>query len=146
MGWIIMPCERLSHWLSITYGFDIGMHSTHFSEEVIWRFHVWTFVAVFIIIGIPILYWYKYHFRATMKVKRMRHDNSKYNKHKAKPKSTKEMSSSKGRGKSFSFGKDNLLNNNHPITQQLVKGLINLEIKVHHQNGNTFPFLKNKRG
>merc|ERR1712228_278836 len=119
LWWIIMPCERLSHWLSITYGFDLGFHSTTFSEEVIWRFHVWTFVALFIILGIPIIYWYKYHFKTTMKMKR-NESNDKNNKTKSK-------------------SKERL-----PITQQLVKGLVNLEIMVHH-NGNTFPLLKTQK-
>merc|ERR1719229_566804 len=62
LWWIIMPCERLSHWFSVNYHFDIGMHSTTFSEEVIWRFHIWTLVAVVLMLGIPLLYWYKFKF------------------------------------------------------------------------------------
>merc|ERR1712244_18359 len=69
LWWIIMPCERLSHWFSVNYHFDIGIHSTTFSEEVIWRFHVWTFVAAVLMFGIPLLYWYKFKFRKTVKVK-----------------------------------------------------------------------------
>merc|ERR1719229_1790765 len=68
LWWIIMPCERLSHWLSVTYKFDLGVHSSTFSEEVIWRFHVWTFVAVVLLLACPIIYWYKCKFIKNMKV------------------------------------------------------------------------------
>eukprot|EP01084_Bolivina_argentea_P214602 364321_1 len=76
MWWIIMPVERLSHWCSKTFDFDLGFHSTTFSEEVIWRFHVWTFVAVVLFIAFPLLYWYKYKFTKNMKI----NINKKYDK------------------------------------------------------------------
>eukprot|EP01084_Bolivina_argentea_P214604 364323_1 len=68
LWWIIMPCERLSHWLSVTYKFDLGFHSTSFSEEVIWSFHVWTFVGIVLLVACPLLYWYKYKFKKNMKI------------------------------------------------------------------------------
>eukprot|EP00488_Nonionellina_sp_1-RS-2012_P002599 TRINITY_DN5074_c0_g1_i1.p1 TRINITY_DN5074_c0_g1~~TRINITY_DN5074_c0_g1_i1.p1 ORF type:complete len:153 (+),score=10.79 TRINITY_DN5074_c0_g1_i1:23-481(+) len=41
LWWIIMPYQRLSHWLSVHHEFDIGFHSTEFSETVIWRISCW---------------------------------------------------------------------------------------------------------
>eukprot|EP00483_Globobulimina_turgida_P009995 UN10014 len=100
------------------------MHSTTFSEEVIWRFHVWTFVGIVLVLGLPLLYWYKYKFIKSMKI------NKKYVKN-------HQLMKEKKLRKSNSFLN---INNSHPITKQLVKGLVNLEIMVHH-NGNTFPLL-----
>ena len=139
LWWIIMPCERLSHWLSVTYHFDLGFHSTTFSEEVIWRFHVWTFVGIVILTGLPIFYWYKYRFRRQIKVSgKLKYDalnrrnskNRKYKQHKIKHSS----SINKSRKKSSSFIKDGT-----KLKDLLNTGLVNLEIMVHNIDGNTFP-------
>eukprot|EP00485_Elphidium_margaritaceum_P004592 CAMPEP_0202708946 /NCGR_PEP_ID=MMETSP1385-20130828/21098_1 /ASSEMBLY_ACC=CAM_ASM_000861 /TAXON_ID=933848 /ORGANISM="Elphidium margaritaceum" /LENGTH=641 /DNA_ID=CAMNT_0049368073 /DNA_START=63 /DNA_END=1988 /DNA_ORIENTATION=- len=145
LWWLIMPGERLSHWLSITYGFDMGVHSSTFSETVIWKIHIWVFIAVVILFFIPLLYWYRNCFRKNMKVTRFGHKRRNSKDKKEKPSAL--------RSKSFSLNtayrnKDgsttNILSQNHPITQQLVKGLVNFEIMVHH-NGNTFPLLKTQK-
>ena len=140
LWWIIMPCERLSHWLSVTYHFDLGFHSTTFSEEVIWRFHIWTFVAVVLLIGLPIFYWYKYRFRATMKINKFNRRNSKNRNYKQKIKHDHDLhkNNKKKMKKSSSFVRSNNKNVNQ-IKELLGKGLVNLEIMVHNIDGNTFP-------
>jgi len=144
LWWIIMPCERLSHWLSVTYHFDLGFHSTTFSETVIWRFHVWTFLAVVILLGVPLLYWYKYIFRANMKVSGRRHRRRHHDHHQHHHDRNKKKYQLKLNREREKPQTPNLLDPNHPITQQLVKGLVNLEIMVHTHNGASFPALSLK--
>ena len=134
LWWLIMPGERLSHWLSVTYHFDMGIHSTTFSEEVIWKMHIWSFLAVILIFGFPLLYWYKYRFRKTMKIsinknKRLIRRNSKNHKEKVH----KKTHHHKHLSRSYSFNNkksQKTKNQANQIKEHLLKGLVNLEIMV----------------
>ena len=128
LWWAVMPMEQLSHYVAVHYNTEpFQFHSTLFTEEVIWSFHIWSFVLIICAVGIPIAYWYKYKFRKNTKRRRLRrsgkdHDDSKDG-HEDHDDKIKEMT----RRTPF----NHILNNNHPITQAINKGLVRLEIMVH---------------
>jgi len=133
LWWTVGPIESLVHWGSVTYHIDWGIkiHSTAFSEDVIWKFHVWTFIAIIFIFALSLGYWYKYLFSKNRKKYIKNEDEIDFiNDH------IHLNSSTKRKNKSFSFDiNTNILNNNNPITQKFVDRLNNLEVIVTN-NGN----------
>ena len=125
LWWIMMPMERLSHWLSITFGFDFGFHSTTFRPEVIWRFHVFTFLTSVILIFVPLFYWYKYRFKQFIKVK----------KHYIKG-NNKPIKKKKHKNKKYIKNKNNF--NKKQLKDVLNIGLTHLEIMVPSMDSNIF--------
>eukprot|EP01083_Nonionella_stella_P005164 14992_1 len=101
LWWAIMPMERLSHWFQVHLSIDpIGMHSTTFSEEVVWRWHIWAVVGIILVSAIPIGLWYKYKFTVNR------------------------------RQNTMSRAHTNLRTNNQAITQQFLHRLSSLEIRI----------------
>ena len=136
LWWIMMPMERLSHWLSVTFGFDFGFHSTTFRPEVIWRFHVFTFVGVIIIVFIPLYYWYKYRFKPYIKVRKhyvKKNKNDKIKKEKKKMIHIKNMK----KNKKYNYNK--YKNKNKKQFKDVLNiGLTHLEIMVPSMDSNIF--------
>jgi len=145
LWWAVMPCERLSHYVSVTYNIEpFQFHSTTFGHDLVWSFHIWSLLIIIGAFGIPIGYWYKYKFRKTMKRRRRRgkhhhdgggsrgHDDDDDAERKIKGKNRKPL--------------NHILNHNHPITKAINRGLVNLEIMVHHDgNRSSLPLFGKPR-
>eukprot|EP00483_Globobulimina_turgida_P006775 UN06786 len=126
--WTVMPMERFIHWLAATYGIDFGfkVHSTTFSEQIVWRVQIWSVVVVVFMCVAPLSYWYRYVFlkRKNLKIE----TDDKYT-------GGVEKQKSRSLNKSFSFDiHENILNNNQ-IKRKIVKALDNLDITVVHHKG-----------
>lgn len=122
LWWVIMPCERLSHWMSVHFGFDLGFHSTTFTEEVIWNFHIGTFLAIVIAVAIPLGLWYRFRFRAKMKRRPRRKESGGGGDDFCPKKGRKKESGSEKKGRK----------KEHPLSAAISKGLGGLEIMVQH--------------
>ena len=121
--WFVAPLEHFSHWMSVEYGIEpFKIHSTLFSEELIWHFHVGSLLIIICAVGFPLGVWYKCRFRKTMKRRRrtrifvVDEDVEGLN----MGKGTKSLTQ--------------ILKNNHSITQAINKGLVKLEIMVQTRN------------
>ena len=61
VGWMdffTIPYQRLSHYLSKKYKFDLGMHSTNFSEEFAAKFNIGFLTTIIIFISYCYIKWY----------------------------------------------------------------------------------------
>jgi len=48
MDWFTIPYQRVSHYMSIQYGLDMGLHSTNFTEDAPMRFNIVFFTILIV--------------------------------------------------------------------------------------------------